>query len=135
MDMEQIAKWIFGAFVIIAVLMGLIVGYMAYNATLHWYDSNVQNINGWITLTLLILGIIVGLTSITVKEVEPFLIAAVALIVAASSISSNVWSPLAQIHELLYYWATGILSYIVAFVAPAAVLIAIKSVFVMERGK
>ena len=130
--MEQIARWIFGAFVIIAVLMGLIVGYMAYNANLHWFDTNVQNINGWITLILLVLGIIVGLTSITVKEVEPFLIAAVALIVAASA---NVWSPLGQIHELLSYWATGILSYIVAFVAPAAVLIAVKSVFMMERGK
>jgi hypothetical protein len=78
------------------------------------------------------LGIIVGLVSITAKEVELFLIAAIALIVAGTS---QVWAPLASIHSLLAYWADGILRYIVAFVAPAAVIIAIKSVLAIERTK
>lgn len=125
--MEKIARWAFGAFVIIAIVMGLIVGYMRYNS-----DPNYANANGYVTLVLLILGIIVGLISITSKEVTPFLIATIALIVASIS---NVWSPLATIHELLYDWATIILNYIVAFTAPAAVIIAIKSVFAMERTK
>ena len=125
--MEKVARWAFVAFVIIAIVMGLVVGYMRYNA-----DPNYANANGYVTLLLLILGIIVGLISIAAKEVTPFLIATIALIVASIS---NVWLPLTTIHELLYDWATAILNYIVAFTAPAAVIIAIKSVFAMEKAK
>jgi hypothetical protein len=136
MDMEQIARWSYTAFVIIAIVAGLAVGYMAYSAntptTPGWEDTNVANANGWITLILLVLGIIIGLTSITMKEVGSFLTATIALIVASIA---NVWSPLSTIHELLYYWATGILNYIVAFAAPAAVIIAIKAILTMAREK
>lgn len=123
--MEKIARWAFIAFVIIAVVMGLVAGYMAYNN-----DANLANMDGWITLILLILGILVGLVSITVHEIQPFLIAAIALIVASIS---NVWSPLGVIHELLEMWADYILHYITAFVAPAAVIIAIKGVLKMAK--
>jgi hypothetical protein len=132
MEMEQIARWAYIAFVAIAIVMGLAIGYMAYSADLHWADSGVADTNGWVTLIMLILGIIIGLTSITEKEVTPFLIATIALIVATVA---NVWSPLSNIHELLYYWATGILNYIVAFAAPAAVIIAVKSVLPMAKEK
>jgi len=132
MEMEQIARWAYIAFVVIAIVMGLVVGYMAYSADLHWADAGVADINGWITLILLILGIIIGVTSITAKEVTPFLIATIALIVASIS---NVWSPLSRIHDLLFYWATAILNYIVAFAAPAAVIIAIKAVMVLAKEK
>ena len=133
MEMEEIARYAFVAFVIIAIVAGLAVGTMAYNADPYgWADNNVQNINGWVLLIMLILGIIVGITSITAKEVTPFLIATIALVVAANA---NVWSPLGNIHSLLDYWATAILGYIVAFAAPAAVIIAIKSVFAMAREK
>jgi lysylphosphatidylglycerol synthetase-like protein (DUF2156 family) len=133
MEMDKIARWAFTAFVIIAIVMGLVVGYMANVATAHLLDSNVENANTYVTLILLILGIVVGLISITAKEVTPFLIAAIALIVASIS---NVWSPLQNgTLDLLYYWATEILSYIVAFTAPAAVIIAIKAVFTMEKAK
>ena len=136
MEMEKIARWAFAAFVIIAIVMGLVVGYMAWNANntynFGWSDTNVQNTNGYVTLVLLILGIVVGLVSITTKEVKLFLIATIALIVASIS---NVWSPLDTISPLLAYWADGILRYIVAFVAPAAVIIAIRSIFRMEQEK
>jgi hypothetical protein len=127
MEMEKIAHWAFVACVVIAIVMGLVVGYMFYNL-----DSNTSNANADVTLILLILGIIVGLITITAKEVTPFLIATIALIVASIS---NVWSPLSTIHALLADWATYILNYIVAFVAPAAVIIAIKAVFAMEKSK
>jgi cytochrome b561 len=127
MEMEKIVHWLFIAFVIIAIVMGLVVGYMYYNS-----DTNFTNANAYVTLVLLILGIIVGLATITQKEVTPFLIATIALIVASIS---DVWAPLGTIHELLYDWARFILNYIVAFVAPAAVIIAIKAVFAMEKSK
>jgi hypothetical protein len=82
---------------------------------------------------MLILGIITGLTSISIKEVTPFLIVTIALMVAGSGM--GVWSPLIRIHELLYQWATYILSYIIAFAAPAAVIIAVKSLLVMVKEK
>ena len=132
MEMEEIARYAFVALVIIAIIAGIAVGFMAWNSPSGWFDDAVQNINGWILLIMLILGIIVGITSITAKEVTPFLIATIALVVAANA---NIWSPLGQIHEILDYWATAILWYIVAFAAPAAVIIAIKSVFAMAREK
>jgi hypothetical protein len=132
MDMEEIAKWAYILFLVIAILAGLAVGYMAYSADEHWSDTGVAGTNGWVMLIMLILGIIIGLTSISTKEVTPFLIATIALIVASAA---NVWNPLSNVHELLYYWATAILNYIVAFAAPAAVIIAIKSVLAMAKEK
>ena len=135
MEMEEIARWAYIAFVVIAVVMGLAVGYMAYDkspdvADVGWADPDVENINGYVMLIMLILGIIIGITSITAKEVTPFLIATIALVVAATA---NVWSPLGKIHLLLDYWATGILWYIVAFAAPAAVIISIRAVLAMAK--
>ena len=130
MEMEKIARWVYILFVVIAIIMGLAVGYMAYDATLGWADPGVRDINGWVTLILLILGIIAGLTSITGKEVTPFLIATIALLVAAAT---DVWSPLTRIHDLLYYGAQAILDYIVVFAAPAAVIIAVRSMLPLIR--
>jgi hypothetical protein len=107
--------------------MGLVVGYMAYNN-----DVNLAKVDGWVTLIMLVLGIIIGVTAITAKEVTPFLIATIALIVAASA---NVWSPLGEIHEILFFWAFYILHYIVAFAAPAAVIIAVRSVLAIAKEK
>ncbi len=129
MEMETISRWAYLLFIIIAVVMGLVVGYMAWSEG-SW--AAVADINGWVLLVMLVLGIIIGITSITTKEVTPFLIATIALVVAASA---NVWSPLSQIHALLDFWATGILNYIVAFAAPAAVIIAIKEVLTLAKQK
>jgi hypothetical protein len=131
-DMEKIAHWAFIACVIIAIVMGLIVGYMFDRYTVNGSYSNYSNVDGDVTLILLILGIIVGIVKITGKEVTPFLIAAIALIAAGIG---NVWAPLTTINALLSDWANYILRYIIAFVAPAAVIIAIKAVFAMERMK
>jgi len=131
MEMEKIARWAYILFVAVAVLMGLVVGYMAYNAGT-WNDPTVADTNGWVLLIMLILGIIIGVTSITAKEVTPFLMATIALVVAASA---NVWSPLGKISPLLDYWASGILWYIVAFAAPAAVIIAVKSILPIVKEK
>jgi choline-glycine betaine transporter len=137
MNMEEIARWAYMCFVVIAIIAGLAVGYMAYSSpptgSQPWYQ-NVSDANGYVILIMLILGIIIGLTSITTKEVTPFLIATIALVV---SYAADVWSGFksVEILEPLYYLATAILTYIVAFAAPAAVLIAIKSVFAIAKEK
>jgi uncharacterized membrane protein len=129
MEMEEIARWAYIVFVIIAIVAGLAVGYMAYDKG-SFAHPDVENIHGYVMIIMLILGVIIGVTSITAREVTPFLIATIALVVAANA---DVWSPLSIIHELLAFWATGILSYIVAFAAPAAVIIAVKGVFAMAK--
>jgi hypothetical protein len=139
MSLERIAQYAFLGFIVIAIIAGLAIGYMAYDAHIEdypgsgWLDSDVEDANAWVTLIMLILGIIVGLVSITTKEVTPFLISAIALMV--TRVGLDVWLPLEKIHDLLYYWATAILSYFVAFAAPAAVLIAIRQVYTMAREK
>jgi len=138
---EQIAEYAFIAFVAIAIIAGLAIGYMAWDSSdfardnYPWGFENpttaVADANGWIMLIMLILGVIIGIVSITAKEVAPFLLASIALLV----IRAEIFAPLAQIHDLLAYWSWGIIHYIVAFAAPAAVIIAIKSIYVMTRGK
>jgi len=138
---EEIAEYAFMAFVVIAIIAGLALGYMAWDAhntyPLGFADPDVAVYRGYITFIMLILGIIVGLVSITAKEVQPFLMATIALMVARIGIGTeaDVWLPLGEIHMLLPYWATEILNYIVAFVAPAAVIIAIRAVFALARKK
>ncbi|KPV62710.1 MAG: hypothetical protein AOA66_1242 [Candidatus Bathyarchaeota archaeon BA2] len=133
---EEIAEYAFMAFVVIAVIAGLAVGYMAYDARAKvpaaWENPDVADINGYVMLVMLILGVIVGLVSITAKEVRPFLIATIALMIAGTA---NVWGPLGKVHEALDYLATGVLNYIVAFAAPAAVILAIKSIWELARKK
>lgn len=130
MNLEKMAKWAFIIFVIVAIIAGLAVGYMA------WPESGIDqatvlDTNGWILLIMLILGIIVGVISISAKEVMPFLIAAIALIV----IRGEIFDPLERIHALLKYWPMYMVNYIVAFVAPAAVIIAIKQVYALAKTK
>lgn len=145
MTLEEIAKYAFMAFATIALIMGLVVGYMAYDKhPAAWTrpgdddgfdDPDVAEIHGYIMLIMMILGIIVGLVSITAKEVAPFLLAAIALIVTGTGIS--VWSPLLLVDALqwLYYLGTAILTYFVAFAAPAAVIIAAKSIWAIAKEK
>jgi len=133
MDYEQIAKYAFMAFAAIALIMGLVVGYLAYDAGT--WAGDVADIHGYIMLVMLILGIIVGLVSITAKEVTPFLIAAIALVV--TGITADVWSPLQNVDALkiLYYMGTTILWYFAAFAAPAAVIISMKSIWAIAKEK
>jgi len=139
--LEEIAHYAFMAFVAIAIIAGLVVGYMAYDANntypYGWTDPDVADARAYVTLIMLILGIVVGLVTITAKEVGPFLMAAIALMVARIGIGTvaDVWAPLAEISDILPYFATEMLNYIVAFVAPAAVIMAIKSVWALARTK
>jgi hypothetical protein len=139
MEIQEIARWAYVIFGVVAVLAGLILGYLAYDSYIltptdppaNWAE-NIKTNDGYVLFAMLILGIVVGLTSITRKEVTPFLISTIALVVASAA---NVWAGVWYLHPLLFFWASAILSYIVAFAAPAAVLISIKSVLAMAKEK
>jgi hypothetical protein len=131
METDRIARWAFIAFVVIAIVMGLVVGYM-FNSG----NSDSPTADEYVTLVLLILGIIFGLVTLPVKEVQPFLMATIALVVAGLSVGTGVWTPLnTDPISLLSYWATGILKYLAVFAAPAAVIVALKAMYGMEKAK
>ncbi len=139
MDIQEIARWAYIIFVVVAIFAGLILGYSAYDSYVltptdppaNWAETSKTN-NGYVLFSMLILGVVIGLTSITRKEVTTFLIATIALLVASGA---NVWAGVWYLHPLLFFWASAILSYIVAFAAPAAVIISLKSVLDMAKEK
>ncbi|PIN76292.1 hypothetical protein COV18_00055 [Candidatus Woesearchaeota archaeon CG10_big_fil_rev_8_21_14_0_10_37_12] len=77
-----------------------------------------------VTWILVVLGLIVGLLNITGHETQEFLIATVALIIAASVAANMV-----QLGMVI----SKVLGNIVAFVSPAALLVALKAIWELAR--
>lgn len=130
MEMEEIAQYAFMVFVVISIIAGLAFGYNRWDSAAHGatlWDT------GWIMLILVILGIIVGLVSITAKEVTRFLLATIALIVTSAMMEP--FNAINTVAPPLGYMATWIVKFIAAFAAPAAVLIAIKVVYAVAKEK
>ena len=116
MRAQKVGEWSFFACVIIAVLGGM-------------FAPN----NGGMTLALVILGIIVGIINITEKETTPYLIATIALIVAGTAsfeVLDNITGAVAIGTRI-----DNVLNYISNFVAPAAVIVALKAVWGMAKSK
>ncbi len=99
--MDQIGKYAFIAGVVLAVVAGFIG-------------------QAWVWWVLAVLGLVVGILNVTGDETRGFLLAAIGLILSASSIQQ-----LPAIGETL----TTILSNIVVFIGPAVLVVALKSLF------
>lgn len=80
--------------------------------------------NAAVILILVILGIIVGLLNITGKEIVPYLIAAIALIIVGNF---QAFSPLNQVGGNLGDKINDIVGMMATFSAPAAVIQAIRA--------
>ena len=79
--------------------------------------------------SLLLLGIVVGFLNISAKEVTPFLVATIALLVAGTAdfqILNIIFDPLGSVLNSLF-------AYIRIFVAPAAIVVALKTVIALAR--
>ena len=107
-SMEAIGHWVFLLGVFIAIVAGVLAG---ANVTIVW--------------VLAILGLIVGLLNIQTTDIHGFLVATLVLIVAAGSL--NVL-PVIGTFDIGNYIGT-ILQYIVIFVAPAALVVALKAIY------
>ena len=107
--MGLIGFWAFIVGLIIAVIAGIIA------------PANPVAI-----IVLIILGIIIGFLNITAKEVPTLLLATIALIVVG-----NVFAPLnmLDIGKML----GNILAYIATLVAPAAIIAAIKALWIIGK--
>jgi len=103
----KIGSWAFILGVLIAIVAGLVPAWQT--STLVW--------------VLVILGLIVGFLNITGKETTEFLVAALTLMIIGS----------AGAIPALGVVILSILANIVAFVAPAALVVALKSIWTLAQ--
>lgn len=86
---------------------------------------------GPLTVSLLILlGLVVGLLNITASESSSFLLSTVALVIVAG-FGGNVFADVAVVGVFLQ----RILNAIVVFVVPAAIIVALRSIYVLASDK
>lgn len=101
--MEKIGTWAF----LLGVLISIIVGLQPI-----WRTPAVI----W---TLIVLGVIVGFLNVKAKEVTEFLVAVIAILIVAA------FSGFAELGAIV----RTMLSNIITFVAPAALVVALKAVW------
>ncbi|MCX6816134.1 MAG: hypothetical protein NT120_04770 [Candidatus Aenigmarchaeota archaeon] len=114
---KSAGEWLYLVSVVIAVLAGLAAG-------TGWA-------NMWVPVLLVILGIVVGLINITEKETSAFLVASIALIVAGGVGFSSLNTAIAPLGTII----DSIVKNIAIFVAPAAVIAAVKAVHALASKK
>ncbi len=120
---ERIGTWAFILGVIIAILAAFIA-VTGVEGTVVWTP--------WITLLLVILGLIVGFLNIGDKEITGFLIASIALM-ALSSTNAE----LLKIEDAIPFVGTilqKIVLNIAIFVAPAALIVALMEIYKLASG-
>jgi hypothetical protein len=106
MNLETVGKWAFIVGLVLAVLLGYILGV------------------GWAVWVLAILGVIVGLLNVTREDTERFLLAAIAFGLSVTALNTV---PGLGPH------ITNILGYVAAFVAGAVVVVASKALLQTAR--
>ena len=110
---SKIGEWAFLIGVLLAVVIGIFAAKM---------DPATQ---GTLSLVLVVLGLVVGFLNVTEKETTPFLVAAAALMLTGTSVATLNSIDLGV--KLGMYLA-GMVSQIAIFVAPAAVVVALKAI-------
>lgn len=116
-------EWAFLGGIIIAVILGIGASFVPTD---------------WIPVmwgVLAALGIIVGVMNITEKEVKVFLIATIALLAVANSIVP-IEAVLRTVPggEIIVGAISGFMSALVAFISPAAFIVALKTIYELGRG-
>jgi len=105
---RQMGEWAF----IIGVLVAVVVSLFTVSDT----------VAGWLVLLLVVLGLIVGLLNVSEKETTPFLVAAAALLITGTAGGSLAIIP------VIGGYLQDIVQNIAVFVAPAAIVVALKAI-------
>ncbi len=116
-------EYVYYLSLIVAVLAGIAV------------TASASYANAWVGVLLVILGIIVGFLNVSDKESGAFLTATVALLVAGFVGTTGAFTPLNGIGAPLGSLIQNILMNIAVFVAPAAVIMAVKGIHGMAVKK
>jgi len=129
---NKVGSWIFLIGICVALLVGLIFGIgQAANA-------NLTNLETPLGIIVAVLGFLVGLLSffaigaVTHEKIPTFLIASVILVGLAIAVSSTTWifGSFKQLAPLF----TSITQYLAIFVAPAAVILVVRSLWDAARS-
>ncbi len=108
---KRIGSWAFIIGVVIAILAGIFAGISATYA-------------GAIALVLVVLGLIVGFLNVSPKEATSFVIASVGLMAAGKADLTVINTLIPTLGTILQ----SILSNIVVFIAPAAIVVSLIAV-------
>ena len=106
MKLASIGKWAFIIGLVLAVLAGL------------FFQP------GWAIWVLAILGVIVGLLNVTAEDTRGFLLASIALTLSATALN---------LIPVVGTALSFVLPFVVAFVAGAAIVVALKELFQTAR--
>ena len=118
---KQIGNYSFIIGVIIAVVLGLA-------------PSRLGTAQTWLVSLLIVLGLVVGFLNVSGKETKEFLMVTVALVVVAFAAKTQVDSWETNV-KIIGPYLKGILDNILAFVVPASVVVALKDVWALAKGK
>lgn len=111
---KQIGSYAFIVGVILAIILGL-------------FGAYVTEYVEWITYLMIILGVIIGFMNVAQKESFNFLIAAIALLAVGGAGL--------ELLPTIGLYIGGILTQIAVFVAPAAVIVALKAIYDLAYKK
>jgi len=120
MDSQQIGSWAFILGVVIAIIGGIA----------HAAAASVPGAE-FVPLILIVLGLVVGFLNISDKEITDFLIASIALLALAVSAAGlqNIFQTVeVGVIKLLADYIVRTLEHVAVFVAPVALVVALKTV-------
>jgi len=112
--MEKVGAYAFIVGVILAIILGL-------------FGAYVSEYVEWITYLMIILGVIVGFLNIAEKQAFNFLIAVIALL--------SLGAAGLEMLPTIGLYIGGIITQIAVFVAPAAIIIALKAIWSLSYKK
>lgn len=121
---NELGRWAFIVGALLAVILGIGAGL-----------GQAWGTNIWLLLLLLVIGLVIGLVNITQKEVQPFLVSAIALFAAAAAANLGradiLLSPLgfSSLGSILQ----SVINYVVLVVGPAALVVALREVYVFAQ--
>ena len=111
----KLGQWAFVVGAIITLIIGV-------------FPSKLTGVTqGWLILLLVVLGLVVGLLNVTEKESTPFLVAAAALLLTGTA------GDTLSIIPALGGYLSGIVEAIAVFVTPAAIVVALKSIYSLAQ--
>lgn len=122
MNNAKLGEYAFLAGVVVALIAGLIATYSA---------TSLGATAAWVPVLLVALGIVVGFLNIADKESQAFLVSAIVLVVASTAKFADLNTAVPTLGTLL----NNLVGQLAVFVAPAAIIIAVKAIWAMGKGK
>jgi hypothetical protein len=118
MAYEKIGGWAF----LIGVVISVLTGFAAAPIT-----AASSAVAGYITLALVLLGLVVGFINIATKDSNEFLIAAIAVILLSSA------KPNLEVIPVIGVFVAHMVVNVSAFVAPAALVVGLKVIALLGK--